>query len=88
MGVVEVKHGESYPEACRCACPDGIAPSQISANADACDDLFVISAVSESDKLQAPVYDILPSFGGRCRKAMLGVCESDSVVSTIVSVHD
>jgi len=25
-------------------------------------------------KLQALVYDILPSFGGRCRKAMLGVC--------------
>ena len=24
-------------------------------------------------KLQALVYDILPSFGGRCRKAMLGV---------------
>ena len=30
---------------------------------------------SEGCKLQAPVYDILPSTGGRCRKAMLGLCE-------------
>ena len=28
---------------------------------------------STVNKLQAPVYDILPSFGGRCRKAVLGV---------------
>ena len=31
---------------------------------------------ASSPKLQALVYDILPFFGGRCRKAVLGVCSS------------
>ena len=35
-------------EACRCACPDGIAPSKVSTSDDACDDHFLISAKSES----------------------------------------
>ena len=34
-------------EACRCACPDGIAPSKVSTSDDACDDDFLISAKSE-----------------------------------------
>ena len=33
-------------EACRCACPDGIAPSKVSTNDDACDNAFLISAKS------------------------------------------
>ena len=33
-------------EACRCACPDGIAPSKVSTSDDACDDHFLISAKS------------------------------------------
>ena len=60
MGVAEVKHGESHPESgpgirrrevdetCRCACPDGIAPSKVSTSDDACDDHFLISAKSET----------------------------------------
>ena len=35
-------------EACRCACPDGIAPSNVSTSDDACDDHFLISAKSDS----------------------------------------
>ena len=35
-------------EACRCACPDGIAPSKVSTSDDACDDHFPISAKSET----------------------------------------
>ena len=35
-------------EACRCACPDGIAPSKVSTSDDACDDHFLISAKSET----------------------------------------
>ena len=35
-------------DACRCACPDGIAPSKVSASDDACDDHFLISAKSET----------------------------------------
>ena len=33
-------------EACRCACPDGIASSKVSTSDDACDDHFLISAKS------------------------------------------
>ena len=33
-------------EACRCACPDGIAPPKVSTSDDACDDHFLISAKS------------------------------------------
>ena len=33
-------------EACRCACPDGIAPSKVSTSDDACVDPFLISAKS------------------------------------------
>ena len=33
-------------EACRCACPDGIASSKVSTSDDACDDAFLISAKS------------------------------------------
>ena len=35
-------------EACRCACPDGIAPSKVGTNDDACDDHILISAKSET----------------------------------------
>ena len=35
-------------EACRCTCPDGIAPSKVSTSDDACDDPFLISAKSET----------------------------------------
>ena len=35
-------------EACRCACPDGIAPSKVSTSDDVCDDHFLISAKSET----------------------------------------
>ena len=35
-------------EACRCACPDGIAPSKVSTSDDVCDDYFLISAKSET----------------------------------------
>ena len=35
-------------EACRCACPDGIAPTKVSTSDDACDDHFLISAKSET----------------------------------------
>ena len=46
-------------EACRCACPDGIAPSKVSTSNDACDDHFLISAKSEtllSRPLSASMY--------------------------------
>ena len=44
-------------EACRCACPDGIAPSKVSTSDDACDDAFLISAKSElSRPLSASMY--------------------------------
>ena len=46
-------------EACRCACPDGIAPSKVSTSDDACDDHFLISAKSEtllSGPLSASMY--------------------------------
>ena len=46
-------------EACRCACPDGIAPSKVSTSDDACDDHFLISAKSEtllSRPLSASMY--------------------------------
>ena len=46
-------------EACRCACPDGIAPSKFSTSDDACDDHFLISAKSEtllSRPLSASMY--------------------------------
>ena len=46
-------------EACRCACPDGIAPSKVSTSDDACDDDFLISAKSEtllSRPLSASMY--------------------------------
>ena len=33
-------------ETCRCACPDGIAPSKVSTSDDGCDDHFTISAKS------------------------------------------
>ena len=47
--------------ACRCACPDGIAPSKVSTSDDddACDDHFLISAKSEtllSRPLSASMY--------------------------------
>ena len=35
-------------EVCRCACPDGIAPSKVSTSDDALDDHFLISAKSET----------------------------------------
>ena len=35
-------------EACRCACPDGFAPSKVGTNDDACDDHILISAKSET----------------------------------------
>ena len=41
-------------------------------------------------KLQTLVYDILPSTGGRCRKAVFGVCVLGSravLMSLIVSVN-
>ena len=38
------------------------------------------SPFTMTPELQALVYDILPSFGGRCRKAMLGVCITPSAV--------
>ena len=46
-------------EACRCACPDGIAPFKVSTSDDACDDHFLISAKSEtllSRPLSASMY--------------------------------
>ena len=43
----EIRHREVH-EACRCACPDGIAPSKVSTSADACDEPFLISAKSVS----------------------------------------
>ena len=46
-------------EACRCARPDGIAPSKVSTSDDACDDHFLISAKSEtllSRPLSASMY--------------------------------
>ena len=46
-------------EACRCACPDGIAPSKVSTSDDACHDHFLISAKSEtllSRPLSASMY--------------------------------
>ena len=46
-------------EACRCACPDGIAPSKVSTSDDVCDDHFLISAKSEtllSRPLSASMY--------------------------------
>ena len=46
-------------EACRCACPDGIAPSKVSTSDDACDDHFLISPKSEtllSRPLSASMY--------------------------------
>ena len=46
-------------EACRCACPDGIALSKVSTSDDACDDHFLISAKSEtllSRPLSASMY--------------------------------
>ena len=46
-------------EACKCACPDGIAPSKVSTSDDACDDDFLISARSEtllSRPLSASMY--------------------------------
>ena len=52
----EISRGE-VNEACRCACPDGIAPSKISTSDDAYDDHFLISAKSEtllSRPLSAP----------------------------------
>ena len=48
------------------------------------------------NKLQAPAYDILPSFGGRCRKAVLGVssivnwsgtCRYDKVIWYRLTYH-
>ena len=41
----EIRRREVH-EACRCACPDGIAPSKVSTSSDACDDDFLISAKS------------------------------------------
>ena len=43
----EIRRSE-VDEACRCACPDGIAPSKVSTSDDACDDHFLISAKSET----------------------------------------
>ena len=54
----EIHHRE-VTEACRCACPDGIAPSKVSTSNDACDDHFLISAKSEtllSRPLSASMY--------------------------------
>ena len=45
--VCEIRRRE-VNEACRCACPDGIAPSKVSTSDDACDDHFLISAKSET----------------------------------------
>ena len=35
-------------KACRCACPDGIAPSKVSTSDDACDDHFLQREVRDS----------------------------------------
>ena len=43
----EIRRSEVNEE-CRCACPDGIAPSKVSTSDDACDDHFLISAKSET----------------------------------------
>ena len=58
-------------EACRCACPDGIALSNVSTSDDACDDHFLISAKSEtllSRPLSASIYKyelcLTQSWGG------------------------
>ena len=46
-------------EACRCACPDGIAPSKVSTSDDACDDDFLISAKSVvSTIVRVHVYEL------------------------------
>ena len=42
-------------EACRCACPDGIAPSKVSTSDDVCDD-FLISAKIKKRDFSAVVY--------------------------------
>ena len=39
-------HCREVNEACRCTCPDGIAPSKVSTSDDVCDDPFLISAKS------------------------------------------
>ena len=55
----EIRRREVTREACRCACPDGIAPSKVSTSDDACDDHFLISAKSEtllSRPLSASMY--------------------------------
>ena len=44
-------HRREVTEACRCACPDGIAPSKVSTSDDACDDDFLISAKSETSAI-------------------------------------
>ena len=46
LRVRNTSHGSG--RRCRCACPDGIAPSKVSTSDDACDDHFLISAKSET----------------------------------------
>ena len=46
--VCEIPRRREVDEACRCVCPDGIAPSKVSTSDDACDDYFLISAKSET----------------------------------------
>ena len=45
VSVCEIRCRE-VNEACRCACPDGIAPPKVSTSDDACDDHFLISVKS------------------------------------------
>ena len=47
VSVCEIRCRE-VNEACRYACPDGIAPSKVSTSDDTCDDHFLISAKSET----------------------------------------
>ena len=43
-----------------------------------------VDSCAEIKSAPSVVQQILPEFGGRCRKAMLGVC----CISTLIPVHD
>ena len=59
-------------EACRCACPDGIAPSKVSTSDDACDDHFLTARsqrVCCLDHCPRPCIRTLPNSKSRTLKS-------------------
>jgi len=63
-------HRREVNEACRCACPDGIAPSKVSTSDDACDDAFLISLwLGCLDHCPRPCIRTLPNSKSRTLKS-------------------